>query len=47
MHSSNCGLNFEVIKGVYDDDGEFNNWLGLINTIPILTIIFFQMCLSV
>ena len=33
-----------VNKEVYGDNGEFNNLLGLITTIPTLTIIFFQMC---
>ena len=36
-----------VKKDVYGDNGEFNNLLGLIITIPILTIIVFQMYLSV
>ena len=38
------GLSFEVNKDIYDDDGKFNNWLGLITTTPTPTIISFQMC---
>ena len=33
-----------VNKDIYGDNGEFNNLLGLITTIPTLTIIVFQMC---
>ena len=36
-------INVKVNRDIYEDNGEFDNLLGLITIIPTLTIIFFQM----
>ena len=36
-------INVKVNIDIYEDNGEFDNLLGLITIIPTLTIIFFQM----